>query len=98
MKKEKEELTTAEAGRIGGEKVAEERGSEFNNEIGSKGAEAEPREAKVRGGKHSHMGSESKSRKSESTHEKLFEARRKGAEAQPMEAKRKGGEHSHKNE
>jgi general stress protein YciG len=36
---QKRKLTRQEAGRIGGEKVARERGSEFYREIGKKGGE-----------------------------------------------------------
>jgi hypothetical protein len=38
--REKGEMTVAEAGRLGGEKVASERGHEFYEEIGHKGGEA----------------------------------------------------------
>jgi len=38
--KDKGTLTVEEAGRMGGEKVASERGHEFYEEIGKKGAEA----------------------------------------------------------
>lgn len=37
MADEKKPMTTAEAGRLGGEKVAQERGPEFYSEIGKKG-------------------------------------------------------------
>jgi general stress protein YciG len=109
-------MSREEAGRLGGEKVAEERGPEFFRRIGKKGGEtvaeergrefysmigklgakAEPHEAKVRGGEHSHMGSgrTSSGSVSESTREKRAEAGRKGAESQPTEAKRKGGQRS----
>ena len=65
-------MTTAEAGKLGGDKVSNERGPEFYSEIGHKqGKENNPgnfanrskddvRAAAVAGGKHSHRGSESK--------------------------------------
>ncbi|NLI73182.1 MAG: hypothetical protein GX369_00200 [Euryarchaeota archaeon] len=53
---EREGMSREEAGRMGGEKVAEERGSEFYSEIGKEGAKAQPREAKEKGGRHSHGG------------------------------------------
>lgn len=49
-------MSREEAGRMGGEKVVEERGSEFYSDIGKKGAEAQPREAKEKGGRRSHSG------------------------------------------
>lgn len=37
--KKSESMTTSEAGKLGGEKVARERGPEFYSEIGKKGGE-----------------------------------------------------------
>ena len=53
---EREGMSWEEARRMGGEKVVEERGSEFYSDIGKKGAEAQPREAKEKGGRRSHSG------------------------------------------
>ncbi len=43
-----------ETGRKGGEATAKKYGPEFYSEIGREGAEAQPRSAKVEGGKNSH--------------------------------------------
>jgi general stress protein YciG len=43
-KKDGESMSTEEAGRLGGEKVARERGSEFYSEIGQKGGHSQGKE------------------------------------------------------
>lgn len=103
---ERRGMSREEAGRLGGEKlaegrgpeyfrkigqkvgetVAEERGREFYSEIGKMGSRAEPREAKVRGGEHSHMRSERSS--SGSVGETVREKR---AHAEATKDKRKSG-------
>jgi uncharacterized protein len=52
--KDDESITTAEAGSMSSGKF--QKGSERASEAGRKGAEAQPREAKIEGGKHSHGG------------------------------------------
>ncbi len=85
-------MTTAEAGKMGGERTAETHGKEFYQEIGKKGGEAEH---ECRGRECTHPSHQSGSH-SESTSEKRSEAGRKGAESPSHEAKVKGGDHSHK--
>jgi general stress protein YciG len=69
---QKRKLTRQEAGRIGGEKVARERGSEFYREIGKKGGE---RVAAQRGSEFyrtiGRKGGESRSAKSRSSNKRV---------------------------
>jgi general stress protein YciG len=64
-------MTTEEAGRLGGEKVAEERGPEFYSEIGKKGGHSQ--------GKENNPGNFANDR------EKASEAGRKGGQNQGKE-------------